>query len=316
MQQWFAQAPSNIALIKYMGKLDEKKNIPANPSLSYTLPNLRSNVKLECYPGPKDIWEPLEIPGFKLFELSTAGQVRFLNHLQVIKDFFNYQGYFIVRSSNNFPHSSGLASSASSFAALTKCACLALSELTNTPLPSVETQAQLSRLGSGSSCRSFFSPWAIWEDEQAHEINIPYHDLIHHVIIISDEEKVVSSKRAHSEIKLSPEYNQRPQRARDRLEQLLEAFQRGDWFQSYKICWEEFMDMHHLFKTAPEPFDYFTPQTHEILQDIEKFWQENQDGPIVTMDAGPNIHLLFRRDQHEMAKFFIHEYLVNQFDFI
>jgi diphosphomevalonate decarboxylase len=155
---WFAQAPANIALIKYMGKKDNKKNIPDNPSLSYTLNHLLTNVMLEGHSGRKDFWEPLEIPGALPFRLSVAAQERFLHHLSYLKSYFNYEGGFIVRSSNNFPHSSGMASSASSFAALTKCACLALSELTQQALPPVTTQADLSRLGSGSSCRSFFAP--------------------------------------------------------------------------------------------------------------------------------------------------------------
>ncbi len=51
--QWFAQAPANIALIKYMGKKDNEKNIPDNPSLSYTLNNLLSSVVLESHSGKK-----------------------------------------------------------------------------------------------------------------------------------------------------------------------------------------------------------------------------------------------------------------------
>ncbi len=316
MQQWIAQAPSNIALIKYMGKQDEKKNIPANSSLSYTLPHLLSNVTLEVYPGPKDIWEPLEIPGFKTFNLSIESQNRYLSHLQTIKDQFQYQGHFIVRSSNNFAHGSGLASSASSFAALTKCTCIALSELTGKPLPDIAIQAQWSRLGSGSSCRSFFSPWALWTEELVSDIDIPYHDLIHHVILINEEEKAVSSKKAHNQIRTNPEYQSRPARATERLKKLIAAFQEQLWHEAYTICWDEFMDMHNLFETSTPPFSYITPEAHEMLNTLQTFWKDNGDGPIVTMDAGPNIHLLFRQDQKNLAKLFIQEYLVNQYDFI
>jgi len=316
MQQWFAQAPSNIALIKYMGKLDDKQNIPANPSLSYTLPNLMSHVKLEAYPGPKDIWESLEIPGFKPFNLSAEGQTRFIKHLETLKNHFNYSGHFIIRSSNNFPHSSGLASSASSFAALTKCACLALSELTNITLPDMQTQAKLSQLGSGSSCRSFFSPWALWTENKVEAITLPYENLIHHVIVISDEEKSISSRMAHRQIHTSEHYATRPARAKERLKVLLEALKNKDWKKSYEVCWEEFIDMHQLFQTASPAFNYITPRAEEMLNTLQNFWKEHQDGPIVTMDAGPNIHLLFRPDQQEMANFFIHEYLVNQVNFI
>src|SRR6476659_4687638 len=112
--QWLAQAPSNIALIKYMGKKDVQQNLPDNPSLSYTLNKLLSTVLLEQYPGKKDLWEPLHTPGAPPFTLSEASQERFLSHLLFLKKQFNYKGCFVVRSSNNFPLGSGLASSASS----------------------------------------------------------------------------------------------------------------------------------------------------------------------------------------------------------
>src|SRR4051794_2012889 len=117
---WLAQAPANIALIKYMGKKDEGGNIPDNASLSYTLPHLLSTVKLETHSLKKDIWEPLNIPGALQFTLPLQGQQRFIDHLQRIKNYFGFTGNFLIQSSNNFPHSTGLASSASSFAALTK----------------------------------------------------------------------------------------------------------------------------------------------------------------------------------------------------
>jgi diphosphomevalonate decarboxylase len=299
-----------------MGKIDEAQNIPANPSLSYTLNHLLSNVKLEIYSGPEDIWEPLEIPGYPVFELSSLGQKRYLQHLQRLKAFFNYEGQFIVRSSNNFPLGTGLASSASSFAALTKCACLALSELSQQELPSIETQAQWSRLGSGSSCRSFFSPWAIWDQKKVEAIDIPYQNLIHHVVLVSSVEKSISSRAAHLQIHSSPNYRFRPSRAKNRLENLLTAFRQSQWQEAYEICWDEFMDMHELFHTADPSFSYMTDKTREILQELKNFWHTHQDGPIITMDAGPNVHLLFRQDQKDMAQHILHEYLVNQFNFL
>jgi diphosphomevalonate decarboxylase len=316
MKYWFAEAPSNIALIKYMGKKDPSLNIPANPSLSYTLPNLKSFVELTSFPGSLDYWEPLETPGSKPFELSQKSQERFIKHLNMLKEIFNYSGNFIVRSTNNFPLGSGLASSASSFAALTKCACIALSELTNQAIPDDFVQAQLSRLGSGSSCRSFFSPWAFWEDEYCEKIDLPYRELIHHVIIISEEEKSISSKQAHLAVQSSPHYQFRTTRANERLQALIAAFKSHLWAEAYQICWDEFLDMHNLFSTCDTPFHYITPESQNVLNILQIFWKKNQDGPIVTMDAGPNIHLLFRQDQAEMAKFFIQEYIVNQYDYL
>lgn len=312
--QWFAQAPSNIALIKYMGKKDSENNTPINPSLSYTLHNLLSNVVLEQQPGKKDFWEPLEIPGGTRFDLPKKAQERFLRHLAYLKAQVNYSGGFIVRSNNNFPHSSGLASSASSFAALTKCAITALSELTNTPVPSVEFQAQLSRLGSGSSCRSFFSPWALWKDETVKALDLPYVQLIHQVIIISHAEKEVSSSEAHQRICTSVHFATRAKRAEQNLKVLLNAFEANNWQDAYQICWREFQDLHLLFSSCTAPFSYMTDQSKAALITLQDLWQREGDGPLVTMDAGPNIHLLYRPDQAEMAMKFKQDYLIGNYD--
>lgn len=311
---WLSQAPSNIALIKYMGKADNELNIPANPSLSYTLPNLITNVSLDCYNGKKDIWEPLTIPGSQPYNLSQAAIDRFLAHLNRLKKYFNYEGNFIVRSSNNFPQSSGLASSASSFAALTKCAIRALCELTGINEPPIQTQASLSRLGSGSSCRSFFSPWVLWQDNMVVPLELPYTNLIHQVILISQEEKKVSSSQAHIRILTSPLYQTRPQRAKQNLKLLRTALEVQDWEAAYNIAWIEFNDMHQLFSSCNEPFSYITSQTEAVLASLKKFWDTNHDGPIITLDAGPNIHLLYREDQKTLSQK-IKQSFVGQYDF-
>ncbi len=311
---WFAQAPANIALIKYMGKSDSNQNLPDNASLSYTLNNLLSFVKLEQISGKDDFWESLDVPGVNTVNLSQAAQQRFLKHLAFLKEHFQYQGSFIVRSANNFPMGSGLASSASSFAALTKCVCLALSELTGQAMPDTAEQAQLSRQGSGSSCRSFYSPWAMWKGDTVEAIELPYDELIHQVIVISHDEKAVSSSLAHQRVKSSPDYPARAERAEHNLKALLDAFQDKDWTAAYKICWREFQDMHKLFSTSAEPFSYMTEPTLDALKALQLLWEQKGDGPLVTMDAGPNIHLLYRPDQKEMASQFRQDYLINNYD--
>lgn len=311
---WLAQAPANIALIKYMGKKNEDANLPDNSSLSYTLNNLLSTVKIETIPSKKDIWEPLQTPGAADFNLSPEGQRRFIAHLARIKNYFSYNGGLLVRSTNNFPHSSGLASSASSFAALTKCAVLALSELTQKPMPSIDEQAQISRQGSGSSCRSFYSPWALWNEDGVKAIELPYQQLIHQVIVISNKEKQVSSSEAHKRVKSSLLYATRSQRAEENLKTLLNAFRDEDWTSAYRVCWREFQDMHHLFSTCDTPFSYISEDSLSILTILQKLWDKNGDGPIVTMDAGPNIHLLYRPDQVETARLFKQDYLIGNYD--
>lgn len=316
MQQWLAHAPANIALIKYMGKDDQATNLPANPSLSFTLNHLKSSVSLESHPGKQDFWEPLEIPGIDSFVLSGEGQHRFLKHLAFLKQHFSYTAGFIVRSNNNFPQSTGLASSASSFAALTQCAVEALCELTKQPVPAVEIIAGLSRKGSGSSCRSFFSPWALWEKDEVKGIDLPYKDLLHEVILVDHQIKAISSSKAHELVKTSPLYATRPQRATQNLEELLIALRAKNWANAYDICWREFQDMHNLFKTCEHSFTYMTDRSLELLNQLQEVWHKNQDGPLVTMDAGPNIHLLYRPDQKDMARIFKQDVLIGNFDVI
>lgn len=312
--QWLAQAPSNIALIKYMGKSNEAHNIAANPSLSFTLDHLRSSVVLEEHSGNEDIWEPLQTPGAIPFTLPEAAQKRFLDHLNRVKQHFHYHGYFVVRSCNNFPHSSGLASSASSFAALTKCAAAAICDLQNHTLPPTSELAKLSMQGSGSSCRSFFSPWAIWKDDTIMAVETHWMHLEHQVIILSSAEKQVSSSEAHRRVLTSPHWQERQESVQANFRSLAKALTEGDWKQCREICWKEFHEMHHLFATAQNPFHYITREVQEVLDLLQGLWEEKQDGPIVTMDAGPNIHLLFRPDQARLAMQMKDDHFLGNYD--
>lgn len=306
---WFAQAPSNIALIKYMGKSDSQQNLPANSSLSYTLNELTSFVELAAVTSHNDRWELLEIPGALTFNLDFIAQQRFLQHLAWLKQQFDFRGNFIVRSCNNFPMATGLASSASSFAALTICAVRALTELTGQPEPSHEQIAEWSRHGSGSSIRSFYQPWALWTRDSITAVELPYPTLLHQVIIVSHAEKIVSSREAHQRVITSPAYTDRPQRAEQRLQMLLTSLRKQDWRSSYDIVWDEFNDLHHLFETASQPFSYMNDATQRILAYLKAYWLKKNDGPLITMDAGPNIHLLYRTDQIETAAFLKKEFL-------
>jgi diphosphomevalonate decarboxylase len=300
---WFAEAPANIALIKYMGKANAHTNRPLNASLSYTLPHLITRVELDVSTEQTDRWEPLNRPNFISHAFSEKAQTRFLKHLAFLKKHMGYSGTFIVRSANNFPHGTGLASSASSFAALTRATLQACTSA-NTPMPELETQATLSRQGSGSSCRSFFEPWALWDDEHVQATTLPYPKLIHQVILIHQEEKEVSSSEAHRRVSVLPDYPARKIRAEQNLANLLDALKQQDWHQAYRICWDEFQDMHALFSASTPAFSYITDPTKQVLTTLTEAWDKQGDGPLITMDAGPNIHLLYRPDQAELAHAF------------
>ena len=293
-----ASAPSNIALIKYMGKVDNSGNRPTNASVSFTLDGLRTFVTLERG-APADRWEPL--PGHPALTLSELGREKFLKHFAKLKAHFGVEEACVVRSANDFPSDCGLASSASSFAALTRAAFLLAKEIR--PELEVDDRAlsALSRQGSGSSCRSFFAPWALWRDEGAEPIAIDQR-LVHAVIVVEDRVKTVSSSQAHRRVTTSDLFEGRPQRAERRLDRLVKSLRAGTWDESFELCWAEFWDMHALFETSVPSFGYMHPETLRALARVREIWRDEKDGPLVTLDAGPNVHLLLRPDQTETCE--------------
>ncbi len=298
-------APANIALIKYMGKTDASGNGPANSSFSYVLESLRTFVSLEFRPEAKeDSWLPLQQTesGISLMpiQLSESGQARFLKHLQFLKDQFKFAGSFLVRSGNSFPSDCGLASSASSFAALTKTAVRTFSEMGLQAKVGTAQLARLSQAGSGSSCRSVTGPWVLWTREGIQAVETPYPKLHHLVILVENKKKEVSSSEAHRRVPTSLLFLGRPERAEVRLRQLLTALDQQNWRNAFEICWTEFWDMHGLFETASPPFRYLSSGSLQALEILTDKWKADQDGPLVTMDAGANIHLLFRPDQEPL----------------
>jgi diphosphomevalonate decarboxylase len=291
-----ASAPSNIALIKYMGKTSSSSNLPANSSLSYTLTNLRSFVEITPHEAASDSWELLTGPNLLPFEMSENGQARYLRHFGFLKRELGIEGNFLIRSANNFPSDCGLASSASSFAALT-LAVARLAEEQEQDARDLFELADLSRRGSGSSCRSFFGPWVLWDTSGVRPLEFSMGPLQHAVIVVESKKKSVSSSEAHQRVATSSLFQNRPQRAEERLAKLLVALRHADWKGAFELTWAEFWDMHALFETSKPPFGYFEAGTFEVLSSLRHLWNETGDGPLVTMDAGANIHLLFREDQ-------------------
>jgi diphosphomevalonate decarboxylase len=290
-----AKGFANIALIKYMGKRDRGENIACNPSLSYTLPHLSTTVDVSAALTGPDRWEFLPHAGSTRLLLSREGEQRFLGHVRKLCGLWGYRHSVLVRSANNFPADAGIASSASSFCAATKALAAFLRRHETTA-----QLAQLSRTGSGSSCRSFFGPWCAWDGDSIHALDFPVGSLLHMVVIVDGGRKGVSSSDAHLRVTKSPHFCGREDRARVRMSGLLQALESSDWQAAYEICSEEFEDMHELFHTSDPPFRYRTTDSERIIRDCADIWATHRDGPIVTMDAGPNVHLLFRRDQRSL----------------
>ena len=290
MTNWTATAPANIALIKYMGK--DHGNMALNPSLSYSSDKFFSVITLEesCNTGDEIIATNF---GRHMHNYEAT---RFLQHLTRIKQNYSYDGCFKITTDNNFPPSCGLASSASSFAALTKAAAAAICSLKKISEPSSLELAHLSRMGSGSSCRSFFAPWTIWDGEHIAKLDTGYDSVWHYVVVVEESKKKISSSEAHKRVTSSNLFPGRVGRAQERYSDLLKAFSCQDWQKIYDISWADFWDMHALFETSSPAFGYISAATIAVLSVVRNYWEKHHDGPIVTLDAGPNIHLIFHED--------------------
>jgi diphosphomevalonate decarboxylase len=319
-------APSNIALIKYMGKTNSKDNLPTNTSLSYTLEHLRTFVTIEKISTTNDSnsnltdqWQPLSQSEFnaldnssvntnskKLYplELSEKGKSKFLNHLNYLKDLAQVKDSFLIKSANNFPSDCGIASSSSSFAALTVAAMSEFQKLSSLELDlSPSYLSSLSRKGSGSSCRSFFSPWCAWQKDRGFAKSFALKDLHHLVLLLDVEKKEVSSSEAHLRVTTSPIFKQRLDVIENRYEHLVQAMEKQDWPLIRSICGVEFEEMHQLFETSVPAFSYRSDNTFKVLKELKSLEATYvKTAPLVTMDAGSNIHLLFRSEDLSLAK--------------
>lgn len=295
MSAWEASAPANIALVKYMGK--ETGNQATNPSLSLTLKDFRSTVRLTASEkSGADRWEPLK----GATPLRRESTEKFLRFFAQLKAKAGVEQAFTVESGNNFPSDSGIASSASSFAALTLAAHKAFAELTGKPSPSTLELARISREGSGSSCRSFFAPWCAWEGDNIYALEAKLPPLVDLVVLASEGFKTVSSSEAHQRVRTSPLFPGRTERAIQRQERAKKALKGADYQELAALAWEDLWDMHSLFHTSNPPFFYFSPDTLVVLKAVEKWRSESHGAPIATIDAGPHVHLLVpASEQHK-----------------
>ena len=309
-----------VDLVSHLSKKDEEifwfKNLAINSNLSYTLKHFVTAVQIEAA-SHKDSWKAFKEDPFKNKKfyhsskklpiesaLSQAEQKKFLDFFKFLKRFFLIPGYYTLSSQNNFPRSIGAASSASCFSALTLAVYKLAREKTNLEKDKfrrikAQELAHLSRVGSGSACRSFFEPWCLWEGYKIHTFSCSWNRLLHQLVIVDNQNKKVSSTKAHQKIETSPQFSNRANRANKRLIALKASFNLADWKSCFKTCYEEFLDIHSLFESSKPPFTYKTKDTQKILECIIQYWKKYQDGPLITMDAGPNIHLLYRSNQKQ-----------------
>lgn len=314
------KSPSNIALVKYWGK--KGRQLPVNPSLSMSLgvafTETRVTAKPRLHSGPlalEFIFEGLPNPAFGE---RISG---FLLEMEQIFPFLK-EVDLLIETSNTFPHSSGIASSASAFSALALCLCELEEEFSGTPVPDFYKLASyVARLGSGSAGRSVYGGFTLWgktdalqgsDDEYAVPLNVhpKFQELRDAIILVNKGKKKVSSSGGHKRMESHPFAAARIQQAGQNIQNLLNALSSGDIDTFIKITENEALTLHALMMTSDPGFILMDPETVRIINRIVELRDEYAIPMCFTLDAGPNIHLLyFEKDREQVQQLIVEDLL-------
>jgi diphosphomevalonate decarboxylase len=314
------RCPSNIAIVKYWGKKEEQ--IPCNASLSLTLSE--SYTELKARLEEKTNHDEISLAYFFEGERNVAFEAKFLKFLTKHQANFPFlkTHHLVLESSNSFPHSTGIASSASAFGALALVLCDFYEQTQGKPISAnwLETASNFARLGSGSACRSIFPAWAQWGQIQSdasssNHFAIPItevHDnfkLMHDaVLIVDDEPKKVSSTAGHALMNNHAYAAARFDQANKRVVELREILNSGDLDAFVALTESEALTLHAMMMTSGDYYLLMRPNTIAVIEKIFAFREQSKVPVCFTLDAGPNIHLLYPdANKTEVENFIRHE---------
>jgi len=301
-------SPSNLALIKYWGKYG--RQLPCNPSISFTLDTAVTETMLQ-YKSRTTTAESIELDFQFDGKPNEPFRAKLLKFLDSIKDIFPFiaQLHFDIQSSNSFPHSAGIASSASSMSALAICLCTIERTLFGTLSEEKDfykKASYIARLGSGSACRSVYPTMAVWGEtpEVADSSNlfaVPYeaqlhpifHDFKDDILIVSKGEKSVSSTAGHGLMEGNIFAENRYAQARTRFANLQVALQKGDLEAFGQITENEALTLHALMMTSEPSYILMRPNTLAQIELLRAFRKDTGHPVYFSLDAGPNLHLLY-----------------------
>ena len=320
------QSPSNIALVKYWGK--RGKQLPQNPSISFTLSECRTETFIAYEKagsfGFRFFFEGQESPAF------GAKIEKFLHDNQTFFPFIN-QLHLTVESRNTFPHSSGIASSASSMSASVMGLLEIERSLSLTKGRPIELDLQkasyFARLASGSAARSVYPKMALWGATEAYEGSsdeyaVPLENDIHpifktfhdSILIVSGETKSVSSRAGHALMEGNPYAPARYAQANENIKNLLAALKSGDLETFINITESEALQLHALMMCSNPSFILMKPNTLNLINEIREFREETKIPLCFTLDAGPNVHLLYPESEAEKVEYYIKNVLADYCD--
>jgi len=317
------EAPSNIALVKYWGK--KTNQIPENPSLSFTLSRCKTITTLSY-----SIKEDNSGFAFEVFldgEKKDSFKPKIETFFKRIEPYLPFlKAYtFKIETTNTFPHSSGIASSASGMSALALC-LLSIEKMIHPEMTAdffTKKASFLARLGSGSACRSVEGSLIVWgktktikDSTDLFGTKYPYkvHDNFNNyqdtILLVDKGEKQVSSTLGHKLMHNHPFAKTRFKQAHENLEKLKGILENGDLNQFIEVMESEALTLHAMMMTG---FPYFILMKPNTLEIINKIWKYRQDTGLpvgFTLDAGANVHVLYPEEHTKPVLKFIKNELV------
>ena len=283
-----ARSGSNVAFVKFWGKRDPSTNVPLNDSISMTLTGAVTLTTVAYDPDLRD--DEVYLDGERVLDDRAR---RVSRHLDRIREHY-YPVYARVASMNSFPMGTGLASSASGFAALTTAAIAAHGE----GLPDEATLSRWARRGSGSACRSVLGGFVRWRagmDDRssfAEPLFGPdWWDLRDLCVVLSARPKEMPTAQGHRLATAHPFMPARQQGLPRRIAALGAALAQRDIEVFGQLVEQEAYETQAIMLSSEPPCLVLLPSTVSFLREV-RHWREDGLAVYVTLDAGPNPHLI------------------------
>ncbi len=311
-------SPSNIALVKYWGKKEHQ--IPENPSISFTLDDCKTITELN-YQRKEQVEDAFSFKVYLDEEFKPDFHPKIETFFKRIESYvpFLKEFHFTIKTKNTFPHSSGIASSASGMSALALC-IMSIEKQLNPGLTDsdfIKKASFLARLGSGSACRSLEGDLVVWgkhpEIEGSNDlfgVKYPYkvHDNFKNyqdtILLVDKGEKQVSSTVGHNLMHGHPFAKQRFEQAVDNISKIKNILETGDLEAFIALVESEALTLHAMMMTSMPYFILMKPNTLEIINKIWRFRQETGLPISFTLDAGANVHVLYpEKDAKQIYEF-------------
>ena len=299
MDRSIVKSYANIAIIKYWGKKDPIKMIPATSSISLTLENLFTETEISFITKEEAI-EKTGLASDLLYingELQNEEQIKKI--AKVVNLFRDDRSQLVkIDTTNNMPTEAGLSSSSSGLSAAIK----ACNKLFDKNL-SREELAQISKFASGSSSRSFFGPVGMWDKDtgKVSEVKTDL-KLAMIVLVLNEEKKIISSRKGMALcMETSTSFDEWIRQSEIDFENMKKYLSEGDFSKVGDLTEENALRMHETTKNANPPFTYLTEKSFEAMEYVKELRKQGERC-YFTMDAGPNVKVLCLEEDFERLK--------------